>query len=69
MTPDTRSRLVKVLQRLAQPSSMAGFATLAMVAHVSAPQFAALTDAVAVGAGLLAVWFDDGSSSPPAQGN
>jgi hypothetical protein len=70
MSPDTRNRLVKVLKRLSQPSSMAGFASLAVVAHVSAPQFAALTDTVAIAAGLLAVWFDDGSNaSPPVEGN
>ncbi len=70
MTPDTRARIERVLRRLAQPSSMAGFGTLAVVAHVSAPQFAAATDAIAVAAGLLAVWFDDGSNpgTPPQEG-
>lgn len=62
MTPENRARLLKVLRRLQQPSSLAGFASLAVLVHVSAPQFAAATDLIGIIAGLLAVYFDDGSS-------
>lgn len=55
--------ILKALKILSQPSSMAGFASLAVIVHISAPQFQAITSAIAGVCAILAVVFDDGSNT------
>ena len=62
ITPATRAAFVRALKILSQPTSFAGLAALALLAHISAPQFATYANAIAGVCGFLAIVISDGSN-------